>query len=443
MPKYENKLFKRIKGEDGIQDVFKTDRLEYDLSEMRFLHAGIDTIRQLYTCTLKTSVFSAIERHQDKNSGNLIDVGGIEWKLTSSGKKSGYQYIFKNLDINEAGVVVMFKSFYKEADQRGSHLKIEATPQLIDELGLEKLSKRLRQIGNLFGETLEASGVAVHLACDMKGLDLPDDFERRLVCRAKRSFKIHGVSGISADLQSISATYGQGETYVFGSSGALQLCLYDKSKEALASGKMEFWESVWRRTLSLEHFPNSEYQGGERSETGEPDQVHRLEFRIHHSVIQQFENGHFNATGETRCIREAVDLVGHVDSLWAYCLNNFRLHHSDTYVHPIWQKIEEDVRFVVPGRWDDGFVYKRSPKASAGAPKRNVAMMLGNALSLAARRGLDTDWVVNWFLNSGLESELSDYFGLLRFRDDSELWFCLREFVERKLTEHRVNGVAA
>jgi hypothetical protein len=439
MARYESKSMQRITDINAGTDIFKTERLQYDLSSMRFLWAGVDTIRQLYICNLKTEVFSALQSHFDTTESNVIELGGYEWKLSSSGKKSGYQYIFKNLDL---GFVVLFKSFYIEANERGAHLKIEATPQIIDRLGLSRLTHRLREIAAIFADTLEASGVAVHLACDMKGLDVPENFEEKLVTRSKRSFKAHGITDISAvSISETNYTYGRGETYTFGSASALQMSLYDKTREAIKSDKLSFCESLWRRTPSLTDILEPEYKDG--SDGGEVDQVHRLEFRIHHSIIRQFEHGNYNMTGNLVCIREPVDLLKHIQALWDYCLNNFRLQHSDTYIHPIWQKISEDVRFAfLDGH--EGFMYKRaSKKSDVGCSRRNVAMWLGNVLKLSARKGLRTDYVVKQLLSSGLDSDLSDYFGLKLYGHTEELIFCLRDFVDNKLREHRLSGVAA
>ena len=119
MARYESKFWNRS------GRVFSTPRNECDLSAVRFLHSGVDTIKQLFRCTIRESVLSAIESH---GSGNILNIGGIDWLFSRSGKTSGYQYIFKNLDL---GFVVLLKSFYCEADVKGSHLKIECTPELI------------------------------------------------------------------------------------------------------------------------------------------------------------------------------------------------------------------------------------------------------------------------------------------------------------------------
>src|SRR5690606_20095036 len=324
MARFENKLMKRFFNPETGLDTYETERgnIEYDLSAMRFLHAGIDTIRQLYNCTLKPDVLAKIAGHYEVSDRDVIEIAGNEWKLSSSGKKSGYQYILKNLDL---GMVVLLKSFYKEADLHGPHMKIEVTPQLIDQLGLVGLSNRLREVGKTFGDTLEASGMAFHMCVDMKGLQLPENFEAMLATRSKRNLKVNAISNAHFEVAEAAFVYGRGQTYLFGNSSSLQMCLYNKSEEAVKSDKLDFCESLWRRTPSLADPFTPEYQDGR--DGGAVDVVHRLEFRIHHSVLKEFENGNFNKSGNNVCIREPRDLEPHLQVLWAYCLNNFRLLH--------------------------------------------------------------------------------------------------------------------
>lgn len=450
MARYENKRMTRISKPDTGYDVFQNERLtvEYDLSKMRFLWRGVDTIRQLYNASIRPDVFDQISNHWDNKSTDVINIGGIDWKLSSSGKRSGYKFILKNLNY---GFVVLLKSFYCEMDQHGPHLKIEATPQVIYELGLERLTNELRKIANMFCDTVEASGVAVHLALDVKGLDIPENFEQNLVCRSKRQLSVSGISSLGFENMSTAAyTYGNKETFMFGDSDGVQFCLYNKSTEAVVSDKIDFMQMIWRDTPGLTDPFIPEYNDGR--DTGEADIVHRLEFRIHHRIIKEFENGHFNKTqvlddkgrvikpGELVCIREARDLTRHLDGFWRYCLKNFRLQHSTTYIHPIWQKIEEDVNWF---GYDDEFLYVRDQKKSAGVVgRRNVAMMIGNMIKLAARKGLTADHLTTQIMSLGLDSDIADYFGMHLYGNTSEVWHSLHDFVEGRLTDHRLNGVS-
>lgn len=432
MARYENKLMQRSYDRKTGKDTYTAKGVKtYDLSSTRLLFSGVDTIRQIFKCNLNQDVFSRILLCYEK-SYRTIEVGGHLFMLSGSGKKSGYQFVLKNIDL---GFVVLLKSFYADSSERASHIKIEVSPQVIYELGLVGVSNRIRDIAKIFGDTLEAAGIAVHLFTDIKNLQLPDDFEEKLITRSKRNLKVNGISNSHFEAASASFVYGKGETYMFGAASSLQMCLYNKSLEAVKSDKLEFCEQIWRTTPSCHDLFTPEYNDG--SETGESDVVHRLEFRVHHSILKEFENGHFNNTGEICCIREAKDLVNHLGGLWQYCLNNFRLQHSTTYVHPIWQKLIEDVKsFYV----HDTFVYKRAQKKSGVNTRRNVACYVGNYLRIAARKGYSPSLCVNHFLSGDIRSELSDYFYTKNFGDDGDLERLLYEFCESRLQEHKLNG---
>lgn len=413
-----------------IGDVFenKSSSSSYDLSDMRFLNSGVDTIKQLYDCSPKPDVLEKLSTHFDVMKTDLMSIGGYDWKFSKGGSKVGYQYILKNLEL---GFTVLLKSFYCDADEFGPHLKIEVSPESIDRYGLKGLSKHLRSVGSKFADTLIASGVAVHMCVDIKNLNLPEDFEKRLVTRAKRQFRASGISSASYSAGGAAFIYGNNETYTFGSASGLQLCVYDKVNEIQQNGKVDFVQQQWERTPSAENPSENEYKEG--------DEVHRIEFRFSHKIIKEFENGNLLETGELICIKEAKDLTRHLRGLWEYALNNFRLQHSTTYIHPIWQRLKEDVE------WYDvhpDFYYKRAVKVTqTGTSKRNVAMFMGNYLKLGALRGLSAKHVTNHIMKSGLDNDLAQYFGLLSFGCEVELEMMVFDFVEKKLLSHRLDGV--
>lgn len=73
------------------------------------------------------------------------------------------------------------------------------------------------------------------------------------------------------------------ETSMFGSASGVQLCIYNKTEQAKASDKLDYWESVWKRRDSFDEGDPENYN---------PDQpVWRVELRYHHSIIQQFASG--------------------------------------------------------------------------------------------------------------------------------------------------------
>ena len=454
MARYENKTMNRQYNPNTGEDVYTTGRgIRYDLSAMRFLHAGIDTIRQLYICNIKTDVLATIDKHLKQDETNIISLGGYQWQFSTSGKASGYQYNFKNLEL---GFVVLMKHFYTQSDIRGPHLKIEVTPQRIIELGLEKLTATLRDIGGLFADTLEASGIAVHMAVDMKGLDqsrVLEGFEENLHTRSRRSFKVNGISDASFSTAEAAFVYGKNETFLFGKASGLQLCLYNKTLEAHKSGKLNFWEGIWSLVPKLETntdhaFFNhglleDEYNDG--TDGSEPDTVHRLEFRIHHSVIKQFEVGNFELTGNLVCIREPVDLKKHLNELWRYCLNNFRLQHSSSYEHPAWTKLRADIQFADLEHPE--FLYKRGygQKKLTGTEHRNVAMYLGNYLKLCAYNDVAPLIVLKHLSAPNIKRSVRRYFESKTGGElsDDDFMKRLQNFIWKRLQEHRLNGVAA
>ncbi|WP_410966908.1 hypothetical protein, partial [Salmonella sp. SAL04277] len=81
------------------------------------------------------------------------------------------------------------------------------------------------------------------------------------------------------EFDSSASVYGRGETYMFGSASGLQLCIYNKTLQARATDKLDYWSKVW---ASLNGDP---FGDGDPAYKPEED-VWRLEFRFHHSVIQ-------------------------------------------------------------------------------------------------------------------------------------------------------------
>lgn len=421
--RYESKFWNREK------QSFYNSQKAIDLSDVRVLHTGVDTIKQLFNCLLKIPVLTEIHQFYQDMDSNVITLGDIDWQITRSSKQSGYQYILKNLDL---GFVVLLKSFYIDPDLNGSHLKIEVSPQTIYENTPKSLAERLRQIAGIFATQLVECGIAAHMCCDVKGYKVPQDFEQRLVAKAKRQFRINNISNVEMTLNDIAAVYGNGQTYTFGSASALQFCLYEKPPEAIKSDKIGFWEEVWQKTPSVEDLFTSEYQQG--------DMVHRFEMRFHHSIIREFCYGSTNTqTGETLVINDFEDLSKHLTALWQYGLNNFRLQHSSTYIDPMWQLLIEDVEIFPPAPlWE----YKRGKKPPTPSSKRNVAFWMGNLIRLMARKRFKVDYATNYILNSGLDHELSDYFGIPEFGMSDMLRIKVREFVENKMNDLWLQGVA-
>lgn len=423
--RYDNKSWNRS------GRVFYNSKDSFDLSGVRVLHTGVDTVKQLYNCLLRSDVLCFISDHYDMKPGTSISLGGVDWKITRSSKQSGYQWILKNLDV---GFVVLLKSFYADENLNASHIKIEVTPQTIySEYTPDNLTSVLNRVAALFATQIKPNGIAAHIAVDLKGFDVPQDFEQRLVAKAKRQYRVNNISNVQISLNETAAVYGNGQTYTFGSAGALQLCIYEKDQEVIKSDKLDFWEDVWGKVPSVNDSSLPEYQHG--------DSVRRIEARFHHSIIREFCHGSKNTkTGELLEINTFSDLCEHLTALWRYTLNNFRLQHSSSYVDPLWQLLGEDVEIYPPvPNWD----YKRGKKQPNSSSGRNVAFWLGNVLRLMARKRFRVDYVVNYILRSGLDDDLAAYFRVPRYGHYDVLRMCLREFVKDRLETHLLNGVAA
>lgn len=427
--RYENKFWHR----EGNR--FFNQSASFDLSGLRYLHSGVDTIKQLYNCIIRKEVLEALQAAYE-GSGNIFHCGGIDWLITRSSKMSGYQYILKNLDL---GYVVLLKSFYAEADLSGSHLKIECTPQLIFENSPEELTKKINFIASLFCCQLVPSGVAVHIAVDVKGFEVPKDFEARLVAKAKRQYRFNSISDAQINLNETSVVYGAGQSYTFGSAGALQFCVYDKTAEAIKSDKIDFWRGVWSSVVASD-FDGDFSNTDAISEYQVVDTVHRIEARFHHSIINQFCWGTTGADGKNISIKTYADLVPHLTALWNYALNNFRLQHSSTYIDPVWQALIQDIEFFCPS---PNIMYRRGQKPPTESSRRNVAFWLGNQIKLYSRKRFNPEYVVSRLLASGLESDLSHYFNVPLYGNADGLYDVLLDFVSKKMQLHLLHGVAA
>lgn len=396
---------------------------EMDLSNIRILHSGVDTIRQIVTGQINLSTLAIIDGHLNAGFKYSLVLGDYEYSIKKAGSSSGYQYILKNM---HNGIVVLFKSFYKEADTCGSHLKIEYSPHFIEANDPQSIDQTTINIASVFLSEFDFEAISVHLAVDIKGFEIPKNLERRLKTKAKRSFAFTGIDAYNFDLNSVAVRYGQNESYTFGNAGALQFCMYDKTKEANKTDKLHYWESVWKTTPQIDNPFESEYEKG--------DHVVRLEARFHQKVIKEFCEGTqgFQA-------RKFSDLSQHLTGLFRYFLANFRLHHNKNFIDPLWQLLFEDVKICAPMK---PLFYQRSYKGQSSRSKRNVAFWMGNAMRLFARNDYRAEYIVKYFLESGLLSEFKDYFGMPPNSTTDDVSDYLRDYVDKKLKELHLNGAA-
>ncbi|MFY1018636.1 hypothetical protein [Ectopseudomonas khazarica] len=340
-----------------------------DLSNVRILACSVDTVRQLYRGLIRPEVMSLFQK-----PGTIVDFAGQRWHSGRVSKDSGYQYKLQNADL---GFILLVKNFNAKLENIGPHLKIEVSPHAIDTFSPERLQERLDYYASHVLTNVERNQCAVHLALDLQGWRPPADLVARMHCRARAARDISGIKEIQWTLES--ATYGKGQSYLFGSAGGVQLGIYNKTEQARSIDKLDYWENVWRRRDSFDEADPDNYNPAQ--------DVWRVELRYHHSIIQQFASGSFDLqTGSTIQTDSYAAFAPHLDGLWRYGLRQFKLLARPGYFEPIWTLIREDVRVDLPvDSLVDETEYKRQYKTSRGFSGKNVELFLGNFVSLLAR----------------------------------------------------------
>ncbi|MDC7826245.1 hypothetical protein PQS90_13900 [Pseudomonas sp. BLCC-B13] len=369
------KDFHRINIETGAQD--KDSRLFVDpskigfvdLSHVRLLRCGVDTVRQLYRGLIRPEIMVLFEK-----PGAIVDFAGERWHSGRVGKDSGYQYKLQNADL---GFILLIKNFNAKADVIGPHLKIEVSPHAMDALSPERLQDRLDYYASHVLTHIERNQCAVHLALDIQGWEPPSDLVARMHCRARATRDITGIKEIEWTMES--ATYGKGQSFLFGSAGGIQLAIYNKTLQARATDKLDYWEGVWRRRDSFDEGDPQNYN---------PEQpVWRVELRYHHSIVQQFALGSVDVrTGLPLETDSYAAFSGHLDGLWRYGLSQFKLLARPGFFEPAWTLFREDARVDIPvDSLLEETAYKRQYKTARGFSGKNVELFLGNFVSLLAR----------------------------------------------------------
>jgi hypothetical protein len=355
-----------------------------DLSGVRLLRCGVDTVRQLYRGMIRLEIMALFD-----HPGTIVDFAGQRWHSGRVGRDSGYQYKLQNADL---GIILLVKNFNAKVDSIGPHLKIEVSPHTIDSLSPERLQARLDFYADAVLSHREINQCAVHLALDLQGWTPPADLVARMHCKARTHRDITGINELH--WESKSSVYGRGETSMFGSASGIQLCIYNKTEQAKVADKLDYWESVWKRRDSFDSKDPDNYN---------PNQpVWRVELRYHHSIIQQFASGSLDVkTGQMIDTRSFETFAGHLDGLWRYGLRQFKLLDRPGYFSPIWTLIREDVRVDLPvDSLLEDTEYKRYYKTSRGFSGKNVELFLGNFVSLLARERVGAkkafDRLQNW-----------------------------------------------
>jgi len=340
-----------------------------DLSGVRLLRCGVDTVRQLYRGLLRPDILGLFDK-----PGTIVDFAGDRWHAGRVSRDSGYQYKLQNADL---GFVLLLKNFNAKIENIGPHLKIEVSPHAIDSLSPERLQARMDHYAAQILTSIEVNQCAVHLALDLQGWTPPTDLVARMHCRARTHRDVSGINELHWATKS--SVYGRGETSMFGSANGLQLCIYNKTEQAKATDKLDYWESVWRRRDNLDDGDPDNYNPAQ--------DVWRIELRYHHSIVQQFASGSVDLqSGQTIETCTFSAFAGHLDGLWRYGLNQFKYLARPGYYAPIWTLIRDDVRVDLPvDSLLDETEYKRYHKTSRGFSGKNVELFLGNFVSLLAR----------------------------------------------------------
>jgi hypothetical protein len=340
-----------------------------DLSKVRLLRCGVDTVRQLYRGLIRPEIMALFE-----TPGAIVDFAGQRWHSGRVGRDSGYQYKLQNADL---GFVLLVKNFNAKIETIGPHLKIEVSPHAIDALSPERLQARMDYYANEVLTHLEVNQCAVHLALDLQGWQPPADLMARMHCRARTHRDISGINEISWATKA--SVYGRGETSMFGSAGGIQLCIYNKTEQAKATDKLDYWEGVWRRRDSFDEGDPDNYNPAQA--------VWRIELRYHHSIIQQFASGSIDVkSGELIDTSSFAAFAAHLDGLWRYGLSQFRLQARPGRYEAIWTLLRQDVRVdIAADSLLEDTHYKRHYKTARGFSGKNVELFLGNFVSLLAR----------------------------------------------------------
>lgn len=411
-----------------------------DLSSVVVLHSGLDTVKQLYSGSLNTGPLAEVEAAFNSGHGQCLEIAGHQW-LVGSGGKSGYQYRLQNSDL---GLILFIKSRYKDRDKEFSHLKIECSPHWIDQRSGAEMQKELDRLAHVFLKKAETNGCSVHICADIQGWDVPKQFDEQLTTYARRKRSFNGGKVLFMDFGEVAAKFDEGQSYLVGSASSVQLAVYRKDIQARAFDKLDFWESVWNRTCG-ESFDIPAYDAKKP--------VWRVEIRFHHDVLEDFGRGEYDSYGEKpifgtdprRSYSRISGVAKRVEGLWKYGLGIFRLEVSapgaGRHIDAVWQLLADDVTFREPFL---GVTYKRVRKTPGTGNEKNVALALGNWLSIMARNRVTPECACACLKQSGI---YDDVFYMMQRKanlsgrafDESEIF----EFIEIGLRRRNLMGKAA
>ncbi|WP_410963507.1 hypothetical protein, partial [Salmonella sp. SAL04292] len=73
-----------------------------DLSGVRVLRCGVDTVRQLYNGLIRPEVIALFDSQEP-----IVEFAGYEWSKGRIGRDSGYQFRLQNADL---GLILLIKN---------------------------------------------------------------------------------------------------------------------------------------------------------------------------------------------------------------------------------------------------------------------------------------------------------------------------------------------
>lgn len=393
-------------GHDAQGRLFLSALGQENLQDVRVLHSGLDTVKQLYRGALDAVMLEEVKRVYSEGFGECLEVAGVVW-MVGSGGQSGYQYRLQNQDL---GLILFLKSRHAEADDKeGSHFKIEASPHWIHPRGAEDMAREFERFAAPFFQGRpDSAGVSVHLCVDVQGWAPPANFQDVLVTRARRAAAFDGGNVVYMNMGEMASTFNRRETYTFGSVSTVQFSCYRKDLQAKKTDKLHFWGDIWRSAPG-ESFDMPAY---------DPEKpVWRLELRYHQSVLHDFGRGvaqgmEYGFSLESKNWSSIQGVAKHLQGLWAYGLNSFRLERRQgkagkRHYDPMWQFLLDDVQFAEPVQ---DVLYKRVKKVPGLGNEKNLMLAVGNMLSVYARNRFSVKQAWAFIKTSGIYDDLYNYF---------------------------------
>src|SRR5690554_446091 len=130
-----------------------------DLSGVKILHCGVDTVRQLYRGSIRSDVLELF------NLPGMVRFAGRVWHAGRVGRDSGYQYKLQNSDL---GLILLIKNFNVSETDQGPHLKIEVSPHLLMAKDPNALQRLMDAMAYHILEDAQPNQCAVHIALDVQ-----------------------------------------------------------------------------------------------------------------------------------------------------------------------------------------------------------------------------------------------------------------------------------